>query len=642
MNDKYKYKTIPPFKMFCLTNFPFIEADFDALTNYELLCKITEYINNIGVSQNEVQKNIIDLNTWFDNLDVQDEIDKKLDEMTESGQLQEIIANYLNSKALFGFDTVSDLKSATNLIDGSYARTLGYYDKEDKGGALYKITSNVVSNNINILDLNNGLKAILVQDNYYLKANQVGIKCDGSTDSTQQLQNVINFCKDNNLELLIEGYVYVTASIDTKGISIKGVGKRPVPTHTYTSKKYGYIGWDYLRNTGNGALITFQDYVTDILDTGSGIISDVANPILKCNTDDGKFILEDLSIVGWIRNENQIGLMTTYSSDSNSYISGKHMFKNLSVFNCGNTAIKLQSLELTHVNNIDVSFNFGYGIYIEEDSSFDCPFEYTTFNQCRISGNKMGGLYAKNSFRKSVEFNNCLINRNGLYRQLNITPPSTLEEMVSGITINGRSSYTTEEQRNFTVHNCHGEEQNCMVKILDYASGRVFNNITIRDCILYPSDSTTINAMAYIDTYFTRTFSYYNNVTQSTKPDLVFSENNKNIIPSIVDRIFYQQYTNTPTLTISSKITVTKQQIYKYSNMIFVNILGETTSNISAYENIVENLPVPIDVYYPNLNVNNSLVRGALYTDGHLSAPIEITSGNQINIVLVYYTNYQS
>ena len=46
--------------------------------------------------------------------------------MAESGELQEIMASYLNSKAVFGFNTVSDLKNATNLIDGSYAKTLGY------------------------------------------------------------------------------------------------------------------------------------------------------------------------------------------------------------------------------------------------------------------------------------------------------------------------------------------------------------------------------------------------------------------------------------------------------------------------------------------------------------------------------------
>ena len=129
-------KNLKPFKLFALKNFPFIEADFDAITNYELLCKIVEYLNNVIASQNETMENVQELSTafnqlydyvnnYFDNLDVQEEINNKLDDMVEAGTLQEIIADYLNAKAVFGFDTVADMIVAENLIDGSYARTCG-------------------------------------------------------------------------------------------------------------------------------------------------------------------------------------------------------------------------------------------------------------------------------------------------------------------------------------------------------------------------------------------------------------------------------------------------------------------------------------------------------------------------------------
>lgn len=76
---------------------------------------------------------------YFDNLDVQEEINNKLDAMAEAGTLQEIVGEYLNATATWGFDTVADMKSSTNLIEGSYAQTLGYYNLNDGGGALYKI-----------------------------------------------------------------------------------------------------------------------------------------------------------------------------------------------------------------------------------------------------------------------------------------------------------------------------------------------------------------------------------------------------------------------------------------------------------------------------------------------------------------------
>ncbi|MCQ2737297.1 MAG: hypothetical protein MJ224_01665 [archaeon] len=84
-------KKLTPFKSYCLQNFPFIEEDFDAITNYELLCKIVEYVKAIGSSQNEIIN-------WFNNLDVQDEVNNKLDKMVETGELESILTNYLFKK----------------------------------------------------------------------------------------------------------------------------------------------------------------------------------------------------------------------------------------------------------------------------------------------------------------------------------------------------------------------------------------------------------------------------------------------------------------------------------------------------------------------------------------------------------------
>lgn len=82
---------LPPFKWFALQNFPFIENTFDALTNYELMCKIVEYLNTVAQKTNVLGTEVEQLVNWFNNLDVQDEIDNKLDEMAESGELAEII-----------------------------------------------------------------------------------------------------------------------------------------------------------------------------------------------------------------------------------------------------------------------------------------------------------------------------------------------------------------------------------------------------------------------------------------------------------------------------------------------------------------------------------------------------------------------
>ena len=109
----YKYK-LSPFKLQVLQNFPYIEADFDAITNYQLLCKVVDYLNqvidNMNTTESIVQTQIENIDalynayvelhdyvdTYFKNLDVQDEINNKLDEMAEDGSLTTLIGNYVD------------------------------------------------------------------------------------------------------------------------------------------------------------------------------------------------------------------------------------------------------------------------------------------------------------------------------------------------------------------------------------------------------------------------------------------------------------------------------------------------------------------------------------------------------------------
>ena len=138
-----EYKDLRPFQVWLINqintwgvnNFPFVESDFDSLTNYGMMQKLMKALNDVINNENAVEQNMsslyqafIDLQTYINNLDLQDEVNNKLDEMAESGELEEIMADYLNSKAIFGFDNVASMKTATNLINGSYAKTLGYYN----------------------------------------------------------------------------------------------------------------------------------------------------------------------------------------------------------------------------------------------------------------------------------------------------------------------------------------------------------------------------------------------------------------------------------------------------------------------------------------------------------------------------------
>lgn len=201
--EQNEYKEILPFRRFVLQSFPWINETFDALTNYELMGKIIEYLNTIISNENIIEGNMqnlydafVQLFNYINDLDVQDEVNQKLDEMAEDGTLQEIMGAYLNSKAVFGFDNVSSMKSSTNLINGSFAQTLGFYSKNDGGGAIYKIRSLTNEDVINEIDKialsSNNLIAELVNDENSINILKLGCVGDGLTDNTSKIQRGID------------------------------------------------------------------------------------------------------------------------------------------------------------------------------------------------------------------------------------------------------------------------------------------------------------------------------------------------------------------------------------------------------------------------------------------------------------------
>ena len=206
---------LPPFKFFALQNFPFIEEDFDTLKNYELMCKIVEYIKkNIVPTVDEHTEQIDNLLNWFDNLDVQEEIDNKLDEMAESGELAEII-----NEQLF-----SGLNDRLSLLENERILCIGdsYGVGTTAGGTIegwcdrLKTIRNLSSNNfIKLVEGSSGFTATGLQGHTFqtlLESNISNITnkdtitkvivCGGhnDTDTTGQVLNstinyFISYCK---------------------------------------------------------------------------------------------------------------------------------------------------------------------------------------------------------------------------------------------------------------------------------------------------------------------------------------------------------------------------------------------------------------------------------------------------------------
>lgn len=215
MNRNFDYKNLSPFKWFVLENFPFLEIDFDAITEWQLFCKLGKKLNtiidNVNILGTQVESLTDFVSNYFDNLDVQEEINNKLNEMAEDGTLQEIITSYLNVKGILAFNTVQDMKNATNIIDGSFVKTYGKNIYNDGMGEFYKIreiknTDVVDEINIIAITTNPDLVAELIKnqtiediqtklskiENDWLDPLNYGAVGDGITDDYAIIQSCIN------------------------------------------------------------------------------------------------------------------------------------------------------------------------------------------------------------------------------------------------------------------------------------------------------------------------------------------------------------------------------------------------------------------------------------------------------------------
>ena len=99
------YKTLQPFRYWCQKVLPLVYDD--SLSYYELLCKVVDYLNksmedvetlhgdvtSLHTAYTELQNYV---NVYFSTLDVQQEINNKLDSMAKDGTLTNLIKTYID------------------------------------------------------------------------------------------------------------------------------------------------------------------------------------------------------------------------------------------------------------------------------------------------------------------------------------------------------------------------------------------------------------------------------------------------------------------------------------------------------------------------------------------------------------------
>lgn len=97
-NDNY-IKPFPP--MSCISEFPFLDYTFDKVTDWGMMQKLGEKINEVIKKTNDTTEIVNELknfvNNYFKDLDVQEEINNKIDELVNNGTISNLLEPFFTN-----------------------------------------------------------------------------------------------------------------------------------------------------------------------------------------------------------------------------------------------------------------------------------------------------------------------------------------------------------------------------------------------------------------------------------------------------------------------------------------------------------------------------------------------------------------
>lgn len=270
---------LPPFKKMCVTIGNLPSSFMESMTYYEALCWLYDYFENTllpAVNTNseaitELQNAFTTLqtyvNTYFDNLDVQTEINNKLDDMAEGGELTDIIAQYLGLAGVLAYNTVADMKLAENLANGSTAKTLGYHTLNDGGSATYKIRTitndDIVDEHSIIALYDNTLIAELITDSS-INPVMYGAYNDNIHDDGAVFESLLNYASNKGIAINLIKTLYINQDVVlNNGLNLVINGSKAQvntliqeETDTFANIRFGDDGYIEINNVSN---ITFNN-----------------------------------------------------------------------------------------------------------------------------------------------------------------------------------------------------------------------------------------------------------------------------------------------------------------------------------------------------------------------------------------------
>lgn len=403
-----------PFKYFCMT-IGYIPTSYkNSLDYYEQLLWLIKFLENTvipavdnnALAVTELQNLYIQLKDYvehyFKNLDVQQMINDKLDEMASDGTLENLLNNYANLIKVYS--TTIEMLIDETIVKGQTIKTLGYYELNDNGGAVFTIDDEINENLIQ-LSLENGLYAnIVVNDTLALK--QIGCKNETEEfDNTALIQKAINYCVANNVEMIVDDKYLTDGLIVENTIKITGVKLR------------NKCGFKLIANAN-------EDYLLKLNDEGieKTIIKDIyldGNKTNNSNVIDGLYIYSSFYRDFYLLVEN---CNIQNFTGNGVYIGG---------------AIENRTVRECRFYNDDICYNEKHGILAESMTD-------SQFFGCTLHNNTLAGLYLNRT--GSIRITNCKAFWNGNayddLESIDRIPASAYSVTSDEIYITGKTYYT--------------------------------------------------------------------------------------------------------------------------------------------------------------------------------------------------------
>ena len=216
MIEKKDFKKLSPFKGWTLQNFPFIEADFDAITEYQLYCKIVEYLNKIIYNQKLLEDSDNELVEAFNNLKAY--IDEYLYSIPDFEEAINNINSRLNELVIKVNDNTNSINDLNIKID-SEVQSL-----EDRLVSL-------INQNYNILKSYIDNEVLRLE--YEISHIEIGniIIYDPTTGTNNTLQTVIN-----NIAQLSNKDGLTASEFDTLELTASGFDAYQITAYEFDSQ----------------------------------------------------------------------------------------------------------------------------------------------------------------------------------------------------------------------------------------------------------------------------------------------------------------------------------------------------------------------------------------------------------------------